>query len=272
MFMRWRVFLWMAALCSGIGLLVAGAVSYWMPRIYESRAVVEFAPRPEVTGSGWIMDESQRLTGRNVLLHVIEKLDFGKPEGLDPEAALERLRGMITTERVDESSRMLVTLRVQHPEPKLARDLAAEIVAAFGEYRAEISRSEKAWQLRALRELVAQQAQTVAAAQQKLEDAARNLKPEGLPATPTAVEPPKPPMTAQELAEAGRKLAEQTQKEESAFRVTLRERPQLPQSPTWPDIPRNLTTGALAGLAVSPWLALLVVRRRRIAGDSPPAP
>ena len=272
MFMRWRVFLWMAALCSGIGLLVAGAVSYWMPRIYESRAVVEFAPRPEVTGSGWIMDESQRLTGRNVLLHVIGKLDFGKPEGLDPEAALERLRGMITTERVGESSRMLVTLRVQHPKPKLARDLAAEIVAAFGEYRAEISRSEKARGLEALRKAVAEQAQTLAAAQQKLEDAARNLKPEDLPATPTAVEPPKPPMTAQELAEAGRKLAEQTQQAKAISRLTLRERPEIPQWPVSPNIPRDLAIGALTGLAVSPWLALLVVRRRRIAGDSPPAP
>ncbi len=174
MFMRRRVFLWMAALCSGIGLLAAGVVSYRMPRI--------------------------------------------------------------------------------------------------GEYRAETSRSEKARGLEELRKQVAAQAQTVAAAQQKLEELARNLKPEDQQPTPTTAEPPKPPMTAQELAEAGRKLAEQTRQEEAAVRVTLRERPEIPQWPVSPNILRNPAIGALAGLAVSPLLALLVGGRRNGTTDTPPAP
>jgi uncharacterized protein involved in exopolysaccharide biosynthesis len=113
MFMRRRVFLWMAARCSGIGLLVAAGFSYWMPRIYESRAVVAL------------------------------------------------------------------------------RDKA---------------------------------------------------------------------------------VAEQTRQEEAAFRVTLREHPQIPKSPISPDVLRNLAIGALAGLAVSPLLALFVARRRNATPDTPPAP
>jgi uncharacterized protein involved in exopolysaccharide biosynthesis len=42
--------------------------------------------------------------------------------------------------------------------------------------------------------------------------------------------------------------------------VILREAPKLPRFPISPQLPLNLTIGALAGLALSPFLALLVRR------------
>ncbi len=79
-------------------------------------------------------------------------------------------------------------------------------------------------------------------------------------------------MTAQELAEAGQRAAAQIRQEEAANRVVLREAPELPRLPVAPRLPLNLTIGALAGLGLSPLLALVVLRvvsnRSRPASES----
>ena len=69
-------------------------------------------------------------------------------------------------------------------------------------------------------------------------------------------------MTDKELAEAGQRAAVQIRQENGANRVMLREAPKLPRFPNSPGLPLNLSIGALAGLALSPFLALLV---RRVA-------
>jgi capsular polysaccharide biosynthesis protein len=55
-------------------------------------------------------------------------------------------------------------------------------------------------------------------------------------------------------------------------RVILREAPELPRLPVSPGLPFNLTIGALAGLALSPLLALVVLslvpHRGRPASES----
>ena len=260
MFVRRWVFLWMAVLCVGLGLIVAGVVSYRVPWVYESRAVLEFSPRPRVVAHGFYTEESDWLNGRAVLHRVIENLDFGKTEGLDLETALVRLNGLLDISRIDEPSRTLVTLRVHHHDAKMARDLASEIVGSFGEYRAENIRQEKERSLEVLKQAVAEQQQSLAAASKKLEAASRDLTPSPLPDAPLNVAPPKPPMTDKELAEAGQRAAAQIRQENAANRVILREAPKLPRFPISPQLPLNLSIGALAGLALSPFLALLVRR------------
>jgi capsular polysaccharide biosynthesis protein len=69
-------------------------------------------------------------------------------------------------------------------------------------------------------------------------------------------------MTDKELAEAGQRAAAQIRQENAANRVILREAPKLPRFPISPQLPLNLSIGALAGLAISPLLALVV---RRVA-------
>lgn len=263
MFVRRWLFLWMAVLCAGLGLTLAGVISYRLPQVYESQAVLEFSPRPLVVGFGFYTDESDWLTKRSVLLRVINNLGFGKAEGLRPEAALERLHGLIDTSRVDETSRTMVTLRVRYHEAAMARDLACNIVEVFDEYRTEYYRQEKIRMLVQLRNAVAQQEQELAAAAKKLEQATRDLTPSALPASPLEAAPPEPPMTEQELAEAGQRAAGKIRQENAANRVILREAPELPRWPVSPRLPLNLTIGALTGLALSPLLALGLLRARK---------
>lgn len=264
---RRRVFLWMAVLCAGLGSIVAGVITYRMPWVYESRAVLEFSPRPRVVGSGFYTEESDWLQCRSVLLRVVAKLDFGKSDGLDPEAALERLSRLLDISRLDEPSRTLVKLQVRHHEAKMARDIACEIVGAFEEYRADSLRQEKERRLEELKQAVAKQEQSLAAASRKLEAAARDLTPSSLPDAPLAVAPPLPPMTEQELAAAGQQAAAQIRQQDATNRVTLREAPELPGWPVSPRLPLNLAIGTLAGLALSPLLAWAVLRV--VSGQAP---
>jgi hypothetical protein len=253
----------MAVLCAGGGLIVAGGGTCWTPRIYESRAVLEFSPRPRVVATGFWTEESDLLTRRNVLLHVVGKLAFGKAEGLAPETALERLQEAVTTERTDEPSLTRVTLRVRYHNAKLSRDIAWAVIESFDDYRREMQVRDRELRLTALRKAIAKQEQALADARQKLEDTARKLTPPESPDTPVVVEPPNPPLTEQELAEAGRAQAARICQDEFGSQVILRVAPEVPRWPVSPNIPRNLTLGALAGLVISPLLAWGVVARRQ---------
>ena len=260
---RW-VFLRMAVLCAGIGLMVAGGISYRMPRIYESTAVLDFPPSPPrnpLLVTQWITEPEQLLT-RNVLLRSIEQLGWSITGGLEPEEALARLHSMLTVD----ANGNLITLRVRHSDPKQTCDIAWAVIRSYGEYRTEVEREATERRLAELKTAVEKQEKVIAEAREKLVEVIRNTKPELLQSAPQQAAEPKPPMTAQQLAEAGQAQAERTRQQALANRVTLRVAPEVPKLPVSPRVPVMLAIGTLAGLAVAPLLAwgrLRHIRRSR---------
>lgn len=255
---RW-VFLGMAVLCAGIGLMVAGAISYRMPRTYESTAVLEFPPSPPrnpLEGGQWVT-ETEQLLATNVLCLAIERLGWA-PTG-EPEQMLGRLRSMLTADLAGNR----VTLRVRHPDPKQSCDIAWAVIRSYGESRTEVERRDTERRLAELKTAVEKQEQVIAEAREKLAEVIRNTKPEMLQSAPEQAEEPKPPMTAQQLTAAGQAQAERTRLQAQANRVTLRVAPEVPKLPVSPQVPIILTIGVLAGLAVSPLLAWGVLRHQR---------
>jgi uncharacterized protein involved in exopolysaccharide biosynthesis len=253
---RW-VFLRMAVLCAGIGLMVAGGISYRLPRIYESTAVLEIPQSPvhNILMEGLI----ENLLSRNVFARSIERLGWSTTGGLEHEEALARLHSMLT---VDWNGNR-VTLRVRHSDPKQSCDIAWAVIRSYGESRTEAERRDTERRLAELKTAVEKQEQVIAEAREKLAEVIRNTKPEMLQSAPEQAEEPKPPMTAQQLAAAGQAQAERTRLQAQANRVTLRVAPEIPKLPVSPQVPIILTIGVLAGLAVSPLLAWGVVRHQR---------
>jgi vacuolar-type H+-ATPase subunit H len=253
---RW-VFLRMAVLCAGIGLMVAGGISYRLPRIYESTAVLEIPQSPvhNILMEGLI----ENLLSRNVFARSIERLGWSTTGGLEHEEALARLHSMLT---VDWNGNR-VTLRVRHPDPKQSCDIAWAVIRSYGESRTEVERRDTERRLAELKTAMEKQEKVIAEAREKLAEVIRNTKPEMLQSAPEQAEEPKPPMTAQQLTAAGQAQAERTRLQAQANRVTLRVAPEIPKLPVSPQVPIILTIGVLAGLAVSPLLAWGVVRHQR---------
>jgi hypothetical protein len=210
----------------------------------------------------------EKLGSRTVLSRAIERLGWTTGGELEHEQAFARLVSMLTTD----SAGNQVTLRVRHPDPEQSCAIVWALIESYGDYRAEVERGDTERRLAELKAAVEAQEKVIAEAREKLAEIVRNTKPELLQSGSVQAEAPKPPMTDQELAEAGRKQAAQTRQKALANRVVLREAPMVPKWPLAPRAPLNLTIGALAGLVVSPVLAGGVFlfgrgRRRRSAGD-----
>lgn len=255
----------MAALCSGIGLIAAAVISYRMPRIYESRAEMEVSFK-----SGLWPDGSHLMASPNVLRQALKRLDFIPSAGDDTEAALDRLRGMVSTGLIGEGSAKRVELRARDADPERARDIAWAVIQAGGDYLVENDRLAAQRALKELEKSVSDQEKRVEEARKKLMDIVREKEIEIRPAeespaeAPVAFEEPRPPMTGEALAEKGRKLAEQHPR---AAKIIVFKSPEVPKLPISPRFQVNLAVGALAGLAVSPVLALIAAgvpgRRKR---------
>lgn len=255
----------MAAWCSGIGLIAAAVISYRMPRVYESRAEMEVSFK-----SGWWTDGSHLMASPRVLRQALKRLDFIPAEGEDPEVALERLRGMVSAGLIGEGSAKRVELRARDADPERARDLAWAVIQAGGDCLAENDRLDAQRALQELEKSVSDQEKRVEEARKKLMDIVREKQIEIRPVeespaeAPVALEEPKPPMSGEALAEQGRKLAEQNPR---AAKIIVFKSPEVPKLPISPRFQVNLAVGALAGLAVSPVLALIAAwvpgRRKR---------
>ena len=249
----------MAVLCAGIGLMVAGGISYRLPRIYESTAVLEIpqSPRHNILMEGLI----ENLLSRNVLARSIERLGWSTTGGLEHEEALARLHPMLTVDPNGKGNE--ITLRVRHSDPKQSCDIAWAVIRSYGESRTEAERRDTERRLAELKTAMEKQEKVIAEAREKLVEAIRNTKPEMLQSAPEQAEEPKPPMTAQQLAAAGQAQAERTRLQAQANRVILRVAPEVPKLPVSPQVPIILTIGVLAGLVASPLLAWVVLRRMR---------
>lgn len=130
------------------GFMFAAVVTYVMPKMYESYATIEIKPRTrEAVGlsspahSGAMTKivfgtEFEKIKSRNSLSKVIDSLDLTSRWGVDPETAVQILKGIVQTENIRGTD--LIQIRVRHTNKEDARDIAAGVARAYVEYRQEM--------------------------------------------------------------------------------------------------------------------------------------
>lgn len=150
----------MAGIGPIIGLLLSAAVTYAMPKKYESESVIEVIPRSEefadkrlggssprpipVTQKNVIPlsceAEIGRIQSRESLVKVIETLGLVEKWQLDKDAALQVLQASLTVQNIRGTD--LISIRVRHPSKIDARDIAAEVALAYKTYLSELESQE----------------------------------------------------------------------------------------------------------------------------------
>lgn len=258
---RWWLFLGIAALGTALGVVVATGIGRQVPQVYESRAVLEF-PSPPASGPAADANR-ERLLAPEVLMGAAAKLGWPEPGKANRQETLDRL--LASLEVTATGNR--ITLRARHAEPRQARDIAWNVVEAFGEYWADAERRDQAATLAGLQQAVAAQQQSVAKAEESLTEIARELKPEEI-ARITAAPPPKAAMSDEELMAAGRALAARIRQQAEAKRVLLREAPEVPLMPVSPGLSLMMGLGGLVGLGLSLPVAWRLARFRPAPGAS----
>ncbi len=250
-----------------IGLLTAAVVTYVTPKMYESRAKIEVSPW-HVAGKAAeppsMKTERETVTSHRLLAKVVDHLGLANQWGLDRDAALVLLDGMVTAGEIKGTD--LIDVRVRCTDKEAARNIAVEVVRTYKEHRDELEASGSSRVLEGLRKAVRTQEEKVEARRQELADLIRSQ----------GVGDGNAPDGAKEKLEA-EQAAEQKGLEEMKLKaiselpsgggdtmiphgsVIVHDDPVIPQSPVSPNVVLNLTVGTALGLLLVLPLALLVV-------------
>jgi polysaccharide biosynthesis transport protein len=154
-------FLVMIPVSAVAGFLLAAVVTYVIPKMYQSEAVIEVKPRhphgdmthtmtPQFFGT-----EFEKIKSRNSLEQVVEKLELTNRWMIDKEAALQVLKRIVTTQNIRGTD--LIAIRVRHTNKADARDIAQEVGEAYASYRKEIETRDAERQLAELDKAVRDQ-------------------------------------------------------------------------------------------------------------------
>ncbi|TAG08179.1 MAG: polysaccharide biosynthesis tyrosine autokinase [Verrucomicrobia bacterium] len=144
--------------------LTAGVITYLMPKKFQSEAVIEIKPRnlglapfgasannlrpvqnmtPQDFGT-----EFEKISSRNSLMRVVEKLQLTNNWGVDRETALSILKNIVATQNIRGTN--LISITVRHEDPEDAKNVAEEVANAYRDYRISLESSDT---LRNLEEL-----------------------------------------------------------------------------------------------------------------------
>jgi succinoglycan biosynthesis transport protein ExoP len=152
-------------------LTTAGVITYVMPRKYESETRIELKPRTpgmsplgerlaETSGANQMTQqffgtEFEKIKSRNCLEKVVDRLTLVSRWGVDKEAALNILRGIVSTQNIRGTD--VISIRVRHTDSRDARDIAEEVVNAYRDYRLELESASAEKQLLELNKAVRDQ-------------------------------------------------------------------------------------------------------------------
>jgi polysaccharide biosynthesis transport protein len=128
------------------GLMIASVVTYVMPKIYESQAVIEVKPfadapvglprKTEGEAPVWLLGEIEKMKSRLILDRVSEKLELPNRWGLAKEQVPPMLKKSLNIQSMRGTD--LVSIRVRSTSKVDAKDIAEEVAKSYKAYRAEL--------------------------------------------------------------------------------------------------------------------------------------
>ena len=276
MFKRfWWVFLAMIPVGLIVGLFVAAVITYIMPKQFESETVIELKPLSGDSASSmtpqFFGNEFEKIKSRNSLGKVVDHLALVEKWGLDKEAAIQILKGIVTAQNIRGTD--LISIRVRHTNKEDARDIAAEVGRDYKIYRAEIQGSSSDRELFELKKAVFDQEAKVEERRKTLTAIVRNGG-NIHKGTDSADAETETLLDAQQFAQAKRDFETDQQLLQSLKlkqinnaiaakmandSIVVHEEPQIAQSPVSPNVSLNLILGTALGFLLSFPLSLLVI-------------
>lgn len=291
MFKRfWWILLTMLPIGALIGLLIAAVVTYMMPKMYESEAVIELRPHISASGANQHLEgreifatEFEVIVSRRLLEKVVLDLDLTNRWNVDKETALQVLKKIVKRKEITGTD--LISIRVRHTNKVDARDIALEVVNSYKEYRTEIETRDSGRHLQELKRMVQDQEDKVEEQRKVLSAILRNQTIEA-PSNPEKVGEPengeqakgetrdeviKRAIDTQDYVEAKRDfetdqellktlklklMSELIELKLSDDSVMIHEVPVIAELPVSPKVTLNLMLGIALGLLISPLLAL----------------
>lgn len=179
MFRRyWWVFLAMAVMGPLVGFAVAAAVSYVMPRKYESVAIVQTSGGsvPMVAEGGaepmnsmpsrFLATEMEVIKAEKTLEMAVDRLDLPTRWMIDKRSAVEIVRKSVRLNQVRGTE--LIEIRVRHTNAEDACDIARQVAIAYRDRRAEIEQQRAGDALAEANKMLAEQKERVDVRQKAL--------------------------------------------------------------------------------------------------------
>ena len=291
MFKRfWWVFLIMVVIGPVIGCMLAAAITYVMPKKYESEATIEVRPRtPIMSPLGGPMNESsgstqmtpqffgtefEKIKSRNSLEKVVDNLDLVSRWSVNKETAIRILKGIVNTQNIRGTD--LISIRVRHTNQQDAKDVTEEVAKAYKDYRSESEGRDGERVLAELNKAVHDQEDKLEERRKVLAAIARakGITPKGTDRSneddgakdemvkrdsdPDYVDAKRDFETDQQLLQQMKikQMGETISCKMPRESVVIHDPPVLGDFPVSPNVALNLTLGTVLGLLVSPLLAL----------------
>jgi uncharacterized protein involved in exopolysaccharide biosynthesis len=246
------------------GLLISAVITYVMPKMYESTAVIEITSRSKPsqnvsqgsTSPNHFGTEFEIIKSRNTLLRVVESLDLPSRWAIHPEGAIDILKTIVKTENIEGTD--LCSIKVRHTNKLDARDIALEVVSAYKEYRTEIEEKHVEKVINGLKRAVREQEDKVEEARKILTTIARANLEAGSPDYDDAKRDFEMNLSLLEQMKL-KLLSESIDQDIGETYVYIHDEPVISDAPVSPNVTMNLVTGLIGGALISPFLALPIM-------------
>ncbi|GAA5482829.1 hypothetical protein [Haloferula sargassicola] len=272
----WWVIPVLAVVGGSIGLLAAGVVTYVMPKMYESRSVLQVRPVPigGVAGSVNMATEFEIIDSVEILDEVARRLDLANHWNLTADEVRELLRDRIEPSHIKGTD--LVEIKVRASNPQDARAVAAAVSEAYRTWKMSLAKQRVDGRLDEMRAALEAQEKIV-------EEKRRALDREGgdsglVRPLRKSFDPPQAGLDAAQEFEAAQEelerlkieqIGKQMQKRISEDPVIVHEEPVESTVPVSPNVALNLVIGTVAGMVggatLGVLMSLLLDKRRGVA-------
>jgi capsular polysaccharide biosynthesis protein len=238
-----------------LGFMAAAAITYLMPKQYESFAIIEIMASPPDPEVPTVM---QSLTSPGLLGDISSNLDLPNRWASDDEVIIQLLRKSIITKQIRGTD--LIRIRVRHANREDAMDIIRTLLDVYAdERRREREAFDDKTILQGLREDIRKQEAVVYNL---------HLQLKGIPNHITD------PASSSEFAVINQRIRHETERlqemrlkligESITSRIPVKDinihvKPVIAMAPISPNVPFNLALGALSGLLLGFPLALAIM-------------
>lgn len=194
---------------------------------------------------------------------VVQRLDLAKKWNMTEEDAIAVLRGIVSSQNIHGTD--LIEIKVRHTDPVQARDITKEVFDSYKKRREDKEREMFEDSLKELEKAIVDQEDVVEEKRKQRDNLLTRSN--GNASDPTVLEVQKEFETQIALLE---KMREKSGADRLIDRhisiIELHEEPFVPRYPSSPNVTLNLMIGAVSGLLLGLFFALLV---RLFAGRRP---
>lgn len=247
-----------------VGLMVMAVVTYVIPKRYESEAVVEVKPMAVMQEDGSLQKglatpqffgtEYEVIKSHKVLEEVVGDLSLINRWNMDQESCIRILKGIITCQNIHGTD--LIILRVRHTNKVDARDLVEDVVRVYQKNRHAAQQQKIEDRIQQLNQAVTDQDAKLTEMRKKWLAVAESER-SGVDYQNSLSQL----KASEELLKALKlkQVAMSMEKKIPSDLVQVHEAPVIAEAPVSPNVTINLILGVIAGLLLSPVLALLVI-------------